>query len=342
MFFEHLVPNNYPQLDWIQVEISSYCNASCIYCPHSAFRANWQNRFLSLAAFRNLMAAFSKTNLVYLQGWGEPFMHPEFFEMLQIAKDAGCIVGTTTNGTLVGREFIEKMVRQGLDVIGFSLAGVDEKNDKIREGTRIKKVLECIEEIHRAKDKFGADNPQIHIAYMLLRSGLDDLEKLPEFLGNTGAAQIVVSSLSYVVSPEMETESILASAEEEYSELKDRLVEVRRNAENQGADLYFHIVSPAKNNFCCSENIPRAVVVGSGGSLSPCVMKQIPVQGENFHYVNGKKHLMQNLSFGNVQNESLRTIWHRKEYQKVIHKFRNCEMPSFCQNCLKTTIDNLE
>ena len=70
-------------------------------------------------------------------------MHPEFFEMLQIAKDAGCIVGTTTNGTLVGREFIEKMVRQGLDVIGFSLAGVDEKNDKIREGTRINKFRNC-------------------------------------------------------------------------------------------------------------------------------------------------------------------------------------------------------
>ena len=269
-------------------------------------------------------------------------MHPEFFEMLQIAKDAGCRVGTTTNGTLVGREIIEKMVSQRLDVIGFSLAGVDAKNDRIRKGTRINKVLECMEEIHRAKEKYGVDNPQIHIAYMLMRSGLDDLERLPEFLGNTGAAQTVVSSLSYVVSPEMERESILASGEEEYSELKDRLLGVRREAVNQGADLYFHIVSPVKNNFSCGENISRAAVLGSGGSLSPCVMKQIPVRGENFHYVNGKKHLQQNLSFGNVQNESLKTIWHRKECQKVINKFRNCETPSFCQNCLKRTIDNLE
>lgn len=95
------------------------------------------------------------------------------------------------------------MVGQGLDVIGFSLAGIDEQNDKIRKGTRINKVLECMEEIHRAKDKYSVDNPEIHIAYMLMRSGLEDLEKLPEFLGKTGAAQTVVSSLSYVVSPEM-------------------------------------------------------------------------------------------------------------------------------------------
>jgi MoaA/NifB/PqqE/SkfB family radical SAM enzyme len=287
-----------------------------------------------------MMSAFSKANLVYLQGWGEPCMHPEFFEMLQIAKDIGCKVGTTTNGTLVGRESIEKMVNQGLDVIGFSLAGVDEKNDRIRKGTRIKNVLECMEEIHRAKDKFGVDNPQIHIAYMLLRSGLNDLENLPEFLGNTGAAQTVVSSLSYVVSPEMERESILASGDEAYSELKAHLREVRSEASNQGIDLYFHVVPPVPNTFSCRENIPNTVVIGSDGSVSPCVMKQIPARGENFYYANGKKHLQQNLSFGNVQNESLKTIWHHKEYRQFIREFRNGHTPMVCQNCLKKQIDN--
>ena len=340
MLFEHLIPNTYPQLDWIQAEISSYCNANCIYCPHSAFRATWQNRFLSLDAFRNLIPAFSKTNLVYLQGWGEPFTHPRFFEMLKIAKAAGCMVGTTTNCTLLDRKNIEKMVAQGLDVIGFSLAGVDKENDKIRKGTQIKKVLKCMEEIHRAKDKYGVNNPEIHIAYMLMRSGLDDLEKLPRFLGNTGAVQTVVSSLSYAVSREMETESILASGEDEYSVLKEHLREVRSEAANQGVDVHFHIVSPVQNNFSCSENISKAVVVGSDGSLSPCVMKQIPVRGDNYYFVNRQKHLQQNLSFGNIQKESLNTIWHRKKYQGFIREFRNGHTPAVCQNCLKKQIDN--
>jgi MoaA/NifB/PqqE/SkfB family radical SAM enzyme len=218
-------------------------------------------------------------------------MHPQFFEMLQIAKEAGCRVGTTTNGTLLDRRLIEILVGRGLDIIGFSLAGMDAINDKIRKGTRIKKVLECMEQIHRAKDKYGAGNPEIHIAYMLLRSGLDDLEKLPEFLENTGAGQTVVSSLSYIISPEMETESNLASSEEEYSELKVRLREVRRDAVKRGADLHFHIVSPIQKEFSCSENIPKAVVVGSDASLSPCVMKQIPARGTNYYIRNGQKCL---------------------------------------------------
>ena len=31
------------------------------------------------------------------------------------------------------------------------------------------------------------------------------------------------------------------------------------------------------------------VIVGSDGSISPCVMKQIPVKGENYYYVRGEK-----------------------------------------------------
>jgi MoaA/NifB/PqqE/SkfB family radical SAM enzyme len=336
-----VLPKCHPYLDWIQIEISSYCNASCIYCPHCGFRRNWQNRLLPFEVFQNLIPAFGKTDLVYLQGWGEPFMHPQFFEMIQIAKKAGCRVGTTTNGALLNRGLIQKIVEQGLDVIGFSLAGINEQNDKIRKGTQIKKVLKCIQEIHSAKAKYGVDNPEIHIAYMLLQSGLEDLENLPEFLRNTGAAQTVVSSLSYVVSPELRAESFLAFGEEQYSELKARLRNIKREAVKQGADVHFHIVPPVQNNFSCSENIPKAVVIGSDGSISPCVMKQIPVKGENFYYANGKKHRQQNLSVGNVHSKSLKTNWHCKEYQKLIRKFKNCETPSFCENCLKKTIDHI-
>ena len=340
MFFRRLIPNYYPQLDWIQVEISSYCNANCLYCPHSIYKESWQNRYLSIESFRNLIPAFRKASLVYLQGWGEPFTHPRFFEMLETAKAVGCKVGTTTNGTLLNRKTIETMVSQRLDVIGFSLAGVDQKNDRIRKGTRIKKVLECIEEIHKAKDRFGTDKPEIHIAYMLLRSGLANLKKIPTFLGNTGASQTVVSSLSYVATQEMTTESILASDMDEYLDLKDRLIEVRNEASNHLVDVHFHMVPPEQKNFSCMENIPKAVVVGSEGIISPCVMKQIPVKGKNYYYFRGQSQLQQNLSFGNIHQNSLNTIWNGHDYQQFVREFRQGETPTICKNCLKNCVDN--
>jgi MoaA/NifB/PqqE/SkfB family radical SAM enzyme len=340
MLLNHLFQKKYPNLDWIQVEVSSYCNASCIYCPHTAYKKNWRNRYLSMEAFTNLLSAFRTAKLVYLQGWGEPFTHPQFFEMVRIAKKAGCMVGTTSNGTLLNRDIIARLITEGIDIFGFSLAGVDEENDRIRKGTRIKKVLECIEEIHGAKQKYVSDTPAIHIAYMLLRSGLDAIEKLPEFLCRTGADQTVVSSLSFVTSPAMEPESVLSTREKEYSELKRRFIQIRDESANNGAGVHFHVVSPVKNQFSCSENIPHAVVVGSDGSISPCVMKQIPVKGETDYYFRGQKHRQKNLSFGNIHTDSLNTIWHRKEYRKLTRNFHKAKAPNVCRDCLKRNIDS--
>lgn len=286
------------------------------------------------------MPAFRKAGLVYLQGWGEPFTHPRFFEMLKLAKEAGCRVGTTTNGTLLNRRLIEKLVKEDLDVVGFSLAGVDEKNDSVRKGTRIKKVVECIEEIHRARAKYNSDSPKIHIAYMLLRSGLADLEKLPEFLSGKGVDQTVVSSLALVVNPGMETESLPATEEEkDYRELKHRLLHVRDEAAAVDADVHFHLVSALKKDFACSENVPGALVVGADGSISPCVMKQLPVQGENWYYFRGRRHRHRNLCFGNITSSSLDSIWHQKDYQQFIREFSNAKTPATCHNCSKRQSD---
>ena len=204
----------------------------------------------------DLVQAFRTTKLVYLQGWGEPFTHPKFFEMVRLAKKAGCMVGTTSNGMLLNRDIIERLVAEGMDIIGFSLAGVDEENDRIRKGTRIKKVRECIEEIHRAKQKYVADKPAVHIAYMLLRSGLDALEKLPEFLCRTGADQTVVSSLSFIVSPALEPESLLSSGEKEYSELRGRLIQIRDESANKGAGVYFHIYGIESISYSKDSQLP--------------------------------------------------------------------------------------
>jgi len=342
MGFKRWFTPKYLQLDWIQVEISSHCNAACTYCPHTAFRTSWQNRFLPMEVFLKLVPAFSRTHLVYLQGWGEPFTHPQFFEMAAAAKRAGCTVGTTTNGTLLDRQSIERLVGQGVDVIGFSLAGTGPENDAIRKGTRIRKVLECISEVHRAKGKYKTDTPRIHIAYMLLRSGLDDLEKLPNFMRDVGVDQAVVSSLSYVTDPAMGTESTLACGKTEYVKLKDFLRDLGSQAGKQGAEIHFHVVSPLQHEFSCRENVPGSAVVGSGGDVSPCVMKQMPAVGRNTYYVDGRVCTQRNLSFGNIQNEAFDSIWRRKEYRCFRGDFLAAQGPADCRECLKKQTDDIQ
>jgi MoaA/NifB/PqqE/SkfB family radical SAM enzyme len=289
---------------------------------------------------QNLIPAFVKTDLVHLQGWGEPFTHPDFFDMLRVTKKAGCMVGTTTNGSLLSREKIEALVLEDLDLIGFSLAGVDEKNDSIRRGTSIRETLQCIDEIHRAKAKYHTDKPRIHLAYMLMRSCIDDLEKLPDFLKDAGVSQAVISSLSLVVSPEMEAESIISLSKPEFLELKDRLLQIRADSENLGTEVHFHIVSPFMEEFHCMENAARAVVVGSDGGVSPCVMAEIPVEGENEHYFRKQKQRLRKIIFGNIADDPLNEIWYREEYRRFLRTYRRGKSPAFCMDCLKGFSDD--
>lgn len=75
--------------DWIQVEVTSSCNAACSYCSRTAYRRNWQDRFMPLETFERLMPSLRRASLAYLQGWGEPFLHPDLPAMIRLAKTAG-------------------------------------------------------------------------------------------------------------------------------------------------------------------------------------------------------------------------------------------------------------
>ncbi len=185
------------KFDWLQVAVTSHCNASCAYCPHTVYRRDWLSRHLSLATFHRLLPELKKTNLIYLQGWGEPFLNPDFFTFVTLAKQAGCQVGTTTNATLLTEATIARIVESGIDVLAFSLAGVGDTHDSWRQGTSFQQVLEAIRSLQECKRRLGKVNPQVHIAYMLLRSGLADLERLPLVLRGLEINQVVISTSGF-------------------------------------------------------------------------------------------------------------------------------------------------
>jgi MoaA/NifB/PqqE/SkfB family radical SAM enzyme len=116
-----------PWIDWIQVEVTLRCNAACTYCPRTVYRSTWENRDLSLDTFERLLPILAKTKMVHLQGWGEPLLHKQFFEIVASVKKAGCKVGTTTNGMMLDRPAISRLVESGIDHVAFSLTGIGEK-----------------------------------------------------------------------------------------------------------------------------------------------------------------------------------------------------------------------
>ncbi len=333
--------SRYPELDWIQVGITTRCNAVCVYCPLSLFRDSWNGRDLSIEAFKALVPGFSKTSLIYLQGWGEPLLHPKLFEMLEVVKKQGCMAGLTSNANLLTADRLKRLVDGGLDFLSLSTAGIDEKNDVIRKGTRLKKVLKAIEEVNRIKSAAGSSSPKVHLAHMLLRSGLGDLEGMPDFFNAAGIDQVVISGLTLVFAPEMEKEMYLADSETGFRNLKEKLFAMK-NRIDEPEKIHFHLYNPYQSPGQCSENIHRATYMNVDGYIKPCVCTDF----HGFHkearmYFQGKAHPLPDLEFGNIREKSLREIWHEEEYSSFRKKFFTPEINQPCGHCAKRFIDEL-
>lgn len=345
----------YPRLDWLQVEVSSTCSAACVYCPHTLYSDAWQSRLMPVETFRRLAPMLSKIRLVYLQGWGEPFLHPSFFELVQIAKSAGCRVGATTNGMHLNEDVCNRIVEEDVDIIAFTLAGVDERNDEIRRGTRFEQVIDAMRTLNRIKYEHASTRPHIHIAYMLLRSGIDSLTLLPDTLSGLDIHQVTISTLDFVAGPEMVNETVIPDSPEEYSDLRSKLETVVESGKLNALDVHYYLAAPAADlgprfpdsdlNIpllsspidTCTENIHHAAFISADGRLSPCVFMNIPVVSATY-LSDGREIHYHRQTYGDISTTPLDAIWRTKDYIAFRAGHRRSQLPDFCHNCPKHRI----
>ena len=102
--------SEYPKL--LQVEPTNKCNYSCSMCLNAV--GNSENQFLSLDSFQSLAEeVFPNLEKLVLYGFGEPLIHPDFIEMLEISRKylpSESKVTFTTNGSLLNKNRIDTIV----------------------------------------------------------------------------------------------------------------------------------------------------------------------------------------------------------------------------------------
>lgn len=322
-----------PRLDWMQIEVTTRCNALCHYCPRTTYRNCWDNRDLSFENFKTLLPVIAYTKMVHLQGWGEPFLHPNLFEIIALAKKTGCKVGTTTNGMLLNRRRIDQLVKSGIDHVAFSLTGIGEKNDLARNGTQFTRILQVISDLAAQKKALRVETPTISAAYLLLRSHLPDIGKIIPALAGIGIQQVVISTLDFVSHKNLWNEGLAPRNHAQYQELKSLFNKLEREAEKKGIGLFYNLVFPSTKGRVCTENPRRALFVSSDGSVSPCVFSNIPAAGSSC-VSEGEEVAYRKLTFGCIADESLPAIWKSSYYREFRKSFESLPHP-LCRRCPK-------
>ncbi len=114
----------------LHVALTKNCNLSCVMCPYHSEdlkRQHTTNYFASAerlpeALFARLIEEAGRhgAHLSFGQ-YDEPFIYKNFARWAVRAKEAGCSVSITTNGTLLDEKAAELLVSAGIDQISFSL-----------------------------------------------------------------------------------------------------------------------------------------------------------------------------------------------------------------------------
>ncbi|MBQ8042758.1 MAG: radical SAM protein [Clostridia bacterium] len=125
----------------VYIEITNICNMNCSFCPETK-RAK---ATMSKEQFEYIAKQIKPyTDYVYLHVKGEPLLHPNLEEILEICKEYNLKVNISTNGTLLGKkQELLKDIRQ----LNVSLHSFENNQDE---------KLECyLQEVLAATDNLN-------------------------------------------------------------------------------------------------------------------------------------------------------------------------------------------
>jgi len=311
-------------IDCVQVEVSSACTARCAYCPQSADAGSWQARNMEASTFAALWPLLRHSARVHLQGWGEPLLHPRFFDFAAFARKAGCAVSSTSCGLYMHEDMAHRIVKSGMDVLAFSLAGTDEASNAIRRGAPFAKVCENIRLMAAVRKKTRAVHLNLHCAYILLADRMEAVSALPNLASELGLHAAVVSTLDYIAAPGQESLAIAPHEADKIARARELLEKAAAQAAKLGLGFHYALPCPEPRR-TCREHIEHSLYVDAEGALSPCIYVNLPAKDANAH----------RRIFGNANETDALACWRGERFAAFREALEAGRPETPCMHCAK-------
>lgn len=140
------------------VETTAKCNLRCKMCL-GALALKRPRRDMSLKTFSNIVSqSVGKVEFMSLQGYGEPLLNPNIFQMIKMAKKSGIRTGISTNATTLNVDSSVKLIQSGLDHLTFAFDGASKKTyENIRRGANFEKVVKNIKNFLKIKKRLKSN-----------------------------------------------------------------------------------------------------------------------------------------------------------------------------------------
>ncbi|MFP4040069.1 MAG: radical SAM/SPASM domain-containing protein [Desulfosudaceae bacterium] len=175
----HRQPPGLPPV--LQLDINNTCNLRCPGCLTGLGLYEKQRHLMSWPRFTALIdSARDSTLMAALYNSGEPFLHPDIFDMIQYLTDRKIASMISTNGHfLADPASAERLVASGLSTLIISLSGTTPASyEKYHRGGDFSTVMESARQIIQARKKTGQRTPAVILRFLLLDHNRSEIEAM--------------------------------------------------------------------------------------------------------------------------------------------------------------------
>jgi radical SAM protein with 4Fe4S-binding SPASM domain len=167
----------------ISFEPTTSCNLRCPECPSGLRAFTRPTGMLQQDFFKETIDQLSK-DLFYLVFYfqGEPFLNPDFLEMVNYASRKRIYTATSTNAHYLTSEIAKSTVESGLDRLIISIDGTtQEVYQQYRVGGKLDKVIEGTRNILYWKKKLKSHTPFVIFQFLVVKPNehqVNEIKKL--------------------------------------------------------------------------------------------------------------------------------------------------------------------
>ncbi len=300
-----------------QIEPSLECNLGCVMCPWRDLRP--EQATMSGDVFSRIAGYLPLAEAVDFTGGGEPTMNPRLPDMVRVAKEAGCEVGFSTNGTMVNPDLAQTLLELGLDWISFSVDGATAATyQNIRQGADFDLILSHIKGLHDLKTTRGSATPRLMAVFVLMDQNYHELPDFVELAHSLGISQVTAKNLDVILKQEDDTRRLFSHTGETPPpvDLESVFAEASKRATRLGLKLRRYRLQPEEVTIC-EANPLRNLFFNWAGYVSPC----ITLSYAETRVFGGREHLVPCQQFGHILEEPLEQIWQKIAYQEFRRPF---------------------
>ncbi len=180
----------------LAIEPTTACNLRCPECPSGLRSFTRPTGKLPLPLFQKIIDEV-KDHLLYLTLYfqGEPYLHPQFLDMVSYASANGIYTATSTNAHFLTDDSARQTVTSGLNRLIISIDGTTQESySAYRKEGKLAEVIEGTKRIVAWKKKLKSKTPHVVFQFLVVKPNEHEIAAVKKLGKELGVDEVKIKS----------------------------------------------------------------------------------------------------------------------------------------------------